>query len=155
MANWNNPIISSLYIDVLNDLKARDVDAITMNSTAGTNLPNGAMRFERGSSVFQEWVNNNAWQNKVLAVAGGGTGATGSAGAIANLGLGTMSTQNANGVAISGGNINTLAGFSVSCDIIPSSDNVRAIGSNAQRFHRIYLRSGCVLPVGVNMYVTG
>lgn len=41
-----------------------------------------------------------------VVVAGGGTGATDAAGARTNLGLGTIATQNANNVTISGGTIN-------------------------------------------------
>lgn len=43
-----------------------------------------------------------------LAVANGGTGATSAAGARTNLGLGTMATQNANNVAITGGSIDNV-----------------------------------------------
>ena len=154
MANWSNPTVTSVYLDVLNELKGRDVDAVTLNISAGTNLPIGAFRYDRANNKFQEW-SGAVWGDKVLSIAGGGTGATGTSGAIANLGLGTMSTQNANTVNISGGSITSLSGFSVSSDILPTSDNVRALGSNGARFHRIYLRSGCVLPVGTNMYVTG
>jgi len=154
VANWSNPTVTSLYLDLLADLKARDVDALTLLVTAGSNLPTGAIKYDRPSNVFQEW-SGSAWNNKVLAVAGGGTGATTPSAAQGALGLGNMAVQNANAVSISGGIINSLTGFTVSVDILPTSDNVRAIGSAAQRFHRIYLGSGCVLPVGTNKYVTG
>ena len=44
-----------------------------------------------------------------LAIADGGTGATTASGARTNLGLGTMATQNANAVAITGGTITGLS----------------------------------------------
>jgi hypothetical protein len=50
-------------------------------------------------------VTVGAWQGTPIAVGFGGTGATTQAGARANLGLGTMATQNANAVAITGGTI--------------------------------------------------
>ena len=46
-----------------------------------------------------------------LALANGGTGATTAAAARTNLGLGTVATQNSNGVAITGGSITNLTTF--------------------------------------------
>lgn len=48
-----------------------------------------------------------------LAVADGGTGATTASGARANLGLGTMSAQNANSVSITGGSISGITDLAV------------------------------------------
>jgi hypothetical protein len=149
MANWSNPTVTSLYLDVLADLKARDVDAATLFVAAGTNIPTGSIRYERGTNKFQEW-NGSAWVDKVLSVAGGGTGSTSAPAA-----LGTMASQNANNVNISGGIINGLTGFSVSADVLPTSNNTRALGSNSLQWNKAYVQTGLKIPVGVNMFLTG
>jgi hypothetical protein len=53
-------------------------------------------------------ITKGQWSGTPIPVAGGGTGATTQAAAQTNLGLGTMSTQNANNVAITGGTITGL-----------------------------------------------
>jgi len=103
MADWSNPKLSSPYVNFLNDLNAKIVEAAAMNP-GGTNIPVTAMRMERGGRVFQEW-NGSAWNTMPLGVAGGGTGGSSGSEARVNLGFGSMATQNANGVAITGGSI--------------------------------------------------
>jgi hypothetical protein len=51
------------------------------------------MKFDRIGNKFQERI-SGAWIDKVLSVAGGGTGATNIAGIGSSLGLGTMAYQN-------------------------------------------------------------
>ncbi len=111
MANWNNPTLASLYEDFLDELAARDVDAATLFVDAPTNQPEGSIRYVRASNKFQESL-SSVWTDKLLSLAGGGTGAATASDARTNLGLGTMATQNANAVAITGGTISvtTLAG---------------------------------------------
>jgi hypothetical protein len=99
-ANWNNPLISSLYVDVLANLKERDVDVLTMNP--GTNIPVDSKRWNAATNTFQNW-NGSTWVNLVLAGAGGGTGSS------TPVALGTMATQNSNAVAITGGTITGVA----------------------------------------------
>jgi hypothetical protein len=106
MSNWNQPALADLYANFLDYLKARDVDTATLFLTDPTNQPTGAIRFSRSLNLFQEW-NGTAWVNKVLAQAGGGTGA----GSIPA--LGTMASQNANAVAITGGAISGLNSLGV------------------------------------------
>ena len=98
MANWSKPALPDAYPDFLDSLDARDVDSGTMFLVDPTNPPTGIIRYNRSLNLFQEW-SGTAWVNKVLAQAGGGTGA-GSLPA-----LGTMASQNANNVAITGGNM--------------------------------------------------
>lgn len=62
-----------------------------------------------------------------LALAQGGTGATSAAGARTSLGLGTIATQAANGVAITGGTVSGLSSFAVSGDA--SVSGVYRVGS--------------------------
>lgn len=50
-------------------------------------------------------VDNGSWSGTALAVTNGGTGATSASAARTNLELGTVATQNANNVAITGGSI--------------------------------------------------
>jgi hypothetical protein len=106
MADWSTPTLSTAYSTFLTSLKDRDTDAATMFLTAPSNQPTGAIRYLRASDKFQEW-DGAAWQDKVLAVAGGGTGGSSASAARTGLGLGTMATQDSSAVSISGG---TLAG---------------------------------------------
>ncbi len=59
-----------------------------------------------------------------VAVASGGTGATTAAGARTNLGLGSMATQNANAVAITGGTITGVTGIG-GVDVFPQPASIR------------------------------
>lgn len=97
-ADWSNPTLSSLYTAVLDILKDRDIDAATLFvGGSATNLPTGAIRYNRSTHYFQEW-DGAAWNN------------------LSYGGLGTMSTQNSNAVAITGGTITgaTLNGSDIS-----------------------------------------
>lgn len=64
-----------------------------------------------------------------LAIADGGTGASTASGARTNLGLGTLSTQNANAVNITGGSITGVSGIVPTGVIVMWSGNVASIPS--------------------------
>lgn len=106
MADWNRPVIDDLKIDVLDLLKARDFDSVTLAETP-TNPPVGYVRWNTTAKTLQKW-NGTGWDNLVISLAGGGTGSTGTSG-----NFGTMAYQNSNNVAISGGTIQGLSTFSV------------------------------------------
>jgi hypothetical protein len=93
-------------------MNAKIADAGTIGYGSPTNLPDHAIRYNRSVDIFEEW-NLTAWTPKLISLAGGGTGAANAAGARANLGLGSMATQNSNAVAITGGSI-TGVNFSAS-----------------------------------------
>lgn len=152
MANWSNPTKDSLYLDFINEVKNRDVDAITLCVADPTNKPTGTIRYNRGTNLFEEW-NGAAWVTLVLAVAGGGTGGATQAAARAGLGLGTLATQNANAVAITAGTIAGLTSFSIACSIA-MGNNQYDIGSNAAKVRKVYIGSALVIPVGTDMYAT-
>jgi hypothetical protein len=63
---------------------------------------NGTLQ-DCGLNVSSGTINTGVWQGTAVAVGFGGTGASTAVGARGNLGLGTMATQNANAVAITGG----------------------------------------------------
>ena len=106
MGNWSKPVLADTYSDFLDSLNARDLDAGTLFLTDPVNPPVGVIRYNRTTNLFQEW-NGSSWVNKVISQAGGGTGA-GSLPA-----LGTMASQNANNVNITGGNISNLSSLAV------------------------------------------
>lgn len=106
MANWADtaPDETTVYSGVggvLDQLRSRDKDAYTL-AESPTSPPTGAIRYLRASDKFQEW-NGVAWVDKLISIAGGGTGGGDAATARTNLGLGTISVQNSNAVAITGG----------------------------------------------------
>lgn len=153
MADWSLPTLSSLYTDFLAEVSARLDDSATLFVGGPSNQPIGSIRYFRGTNVFQEWDGAN-WVNKVLSIAGGGTGATTAAGIRTNLGLGTLAVQNANAVNITGGSLTGITGLTMTGDISFTADNASKIGTNVNRPASLYLRSGLVIPVGVDKYLT-
>lgn len=107
MADWSTPGLSNLKIDLVNLLKTRDVDAVTL-AESPTNPPSGYKRWVSASNKFQTW-NGSAWVDLVLSIEGGGTGGATASASRTALGIGTMGTQNSNAVSISGG---AIAGLS-------------------------------------------
>lgn len=104
MADWSLPVNATAYASVLADLVGLATDASTLFVSAPTNQPTGAIRYLRASDKFQEW-SGTAWVDKVLAIAGGGTGGNTAANARTSLGLGSIATQNNNAVNITGGTV--------------------------------------------------
>lgn len=154
MANWNNPTKDSLYLDYITETKDRDKDAISLCGIGvPTNLPSGALKYNRGTYVFEEW-NGAAWVARPVSIAGGGTGADTAVGARSNLGLGTIATQNANAVAISGGSLSGIVSLSMGGSIVFGVNDSYDIGTNLSRARRVYIASALVVPVGVDKYAT-
>lgn len=63
MANWSNPLITSTYTSVLDDLKNRDIDSAVMFSptySTSTNVPTGAIRWNPSNRYF-EIYSGTAW----------------------------------------------------------------------------------------------
>jgi len=108
MADWSKPTITSNYIIFVDEIKARDVDAITLQRVPLTAPPTGAIKLVRSPVKFQEW-DGTTFVDLVLSVAGGGTGSSTPAGAGSALGLGTMAYQNANAIAVTGGNLTNIS----------------------------------------------
>lgn len=106
MSDFNQPTLGTVYITVLDNLKARDVDAITLCLSDPSNKPVGTIRYNRANNVFEEW-SGTAWVTIVIAIIGGGTGAITAAGIRTALALGSMALQDNNAVNITAG---TLAG---------------------------------------------
>lgn len=104
MADWSLPSLLTLYTLVLDYLKARDEDAGTLCVSTPSNPPVGMFRYVRASDKLQEW-NGSAWVDKVLSIAGGGTGGATAITARTSLGLGDMAIQTSSAVAITGGSL--------------------------------------------------
>lgn len=120
MGNWNKPALPDPYPDFLDSLIARDLDCGTLFITDPANPPVGIIRYNRSLNLFQEW-NGSSWVNKILAQAGGGTGLS------SQPSLGTMASQNANNVAITGGDIRGLSFLQANGEI-HGSTHIRIVG---------------------------
>ena len=110
----SNPNNSTAYADVLDDLKQRNLAVGQMFHDTPVNPIAGFMRWVRDSATtghLEEYPDaGSTWVAHALTVAGGGTGATTAGGARTALEIGTMGTQAANNVAITGGTIGTGGG---------------------------------------------
>lgn len=108
MADWSKPIASDLYVNWPSLLADRDLASATMFDAAVTNTPTGAIRYDAAAQKLQRY-NGTTFIDQAISVAGGGTGAATAAGARANLGLGTLATQLASAISVSGGAIDGTA----------------------------------------------
>lgn len=77
----------------------------------------GGLFVDSGLRASSAAVTTGAWQGTAVAVGFGGTGAGTAAGARTNLGLGTMATQAASAVAITGGTITGMGLPSANSDV--------------------------------------
>jgi len=59
MADWNLPTLTTLYADVLTELKGRDETALKMDGS-GTNLPAGAKKLNAVTGQFEQF-DGTAW----------------------------------------------------------------------------------------------
>lgn len=149
MADWNNPTTASNYsTSVLQVLKARDFDAISLCLADPTNMVDDMIKLVRSPVKFQR-RSSGAWVDMLLDITGGGTGAATAGGARTALGLGTMATQDSSAVSISGG---TLAGggaglTALTAANITSGGTLPALnGSNLTNLVATNLATGTVAP---------
>jgi hypothetical protein len=84
--------------------------AITGGTISNVTITGGSVA---GSTVSGNISGNAANVTGVVAIANGGTGATDASGARTNLGLGSMATQNAGAVAITGGTITGITDLAI------------------------------------------
>jgi len=111
-ANWSLPGLTSAYATaVLQVIDERLDDAVSLFNTDGTNIPENALKYNRSSNKFQERI-SSAWVDKILSIAGGGTGGATAGDARTNLGLGSMALQSSSAVSITGGSVTALSALS-------------------------------------------
>lgn len=110
-------------------------------------MPTGALKFLRASNKWQEW-NGAAWVDKVLGLAGGGTGGTDAASARTALGITSIATQDPLAVVLKG--VFEVKGGNLTFD----TDGTRNIGADALRPNQIWVKNALVIPVGPNKYAT-
>jgi len=155
MANWVNPIITTLYDVFVSEAKDRDVDSATMFLNTPTNPPNGAIRWNRSTNILEQYNSATpAWVPIVLALAGGGTGGASAAAARTSLSLGTMSVQNADAIAVTGGAVAGLTQLDVNSSLTFAADNSFDVGTFAKQARKGYFKDALVLPVGTDKYAT-
>lgn len=150
--DWNLPTVTSLYTAFVTELTARDVDALTMCVSAPTHIPANAMRFNRSTNIFEEYL-ASVWTAKVLGITGGGTGGTDAASGRAALGIGTLGVQDSNSINVTGGALSGIT-VSLSGNLSFGTHNAYDVGSYANQARKMYVASAFVFPVGVDKYAT-
>lgn len=98
-----------------------------------------------GATLNNGTISNAIWQGSAIDIPFGGTNATTAPGARTNLGLGTIATQNANAVAITGGAITGMSNPSVGSDVANKS-YVDATSSGLNILAPSRLATAAVLP---------
>jgi hypothetical protein len=79
MANWSNPVLTSTYTDVLNQLKDRDVDlALQFDGTTSSNLATGTIRWDSSANRWKKWT-GSTWGELTTTYALTGLSTTGNA----------------------------------------------------------------------------
>ena len=106
MADWSKPILRTGYPEVLTTLDGKDFDSASLFLNEPASHRDGMIKLLRSPVKFQE-RDGGSWDDLVLSIKGGGTGATSAEDARDNLLLGSMASQDSDDVSISGG---TLAG---------------------------------------------
>lgn len=154
MVDFNKPTAASIYDpDFLNELADKDFYAGSLGFSTPTNIPTNLARLNRTGNIFEEY-NGAAWVTLPVGVLGGGTGAVNAAAARTNLGIGTIGTQGADAVAITGGTISGITALALAGNVTFSADDAFDIGTLAVRPRKIYVRSALVIPSGVDKYAT-
>lgn len=63
MANWNEPVTTTLYTDAIAEFKNRDLSSLLMGEgTTETNLPTAAKRYNTSTNKFERY-NGTTWAN--------------------------------------------------------------------------------------------
>jgi hypothetical protein len=153
MADWQKPTVASLYADFVTEGNARDTDAVSLCSTTPTNPPTGALQYDRALGKLKEY-NGAIWVDKPIGITGGGTGAATAALARTALGLGSIATQDAGAIVITGGTLAAISALGLSGSVTFAVDDTGNLGTNAARPSRIYVRSALVIPVGTDKFTT-
>ena len=142
MADWADPKLVSQYSDVLTELRGRDFDTASLFRDEPANPKQGMIRLVRNPIKFQERGASD-WEDIILSIAGGGTGAATKTDARTSLGFGTLAAQNSDSVTITGGKITGVSGIGVGDGTITTDkikdnavtdDKLAANGLNISRF---------------------
>lgn len=143
MADWSLPDATSPYPDVPGLLKDLATDAATLFANEPTSPIDGMIKLQRSPVVLQQRA-TGAWNDLLLSINGGGTGASTASAARTNLGLGSLAVQDASAVAITGGTIDgaTITNGSISGATI--SGTVSGNGSGLTSLNASNLASGTV-----------
>jgi len=139
MADWALPTLTSTYANFLDYLAARDLDVAKMFVALPTNPVADMMRYDRTGNKFQEYL-AGVWTDKLLSLAGGGTGANTAANARTNLGIGTLGVQDFNNVTITGGVISGLGS-------LQSNGVISGPGSGITAINAANIATGLVNPL--------
>jgi len=115
---------------VIGPASSTDNAIVRFDGTTGKTLQNSSVLIDDTGIMT-----GGIWQGTPVAVLYGGTGASTAAGARTNLGLGTLATQDANNVAITGGSISGTTSITVqdaSLFIVDNADNTKIVKLHAE-----------------------
>lgn len=91
-ANWSNPTTTSLYTNVISEIKNRDEDlALQFDGTTSTNILTNTIRWDSTANRWKKW-NGTAWAELASTYALTGLSLTGNASITGTLGVTSTST---------------------------------------------------------------
>ncbi|MDI9407653.1 MAG: tail fiber domain-containing protein [Candidatus Pacebacteria bacterium] len=98
--------ISNTQVSGLGTMSTQNASSVAIT---GGNINGTTIGATTPAQAYFTTISGGTWQGTPIGLTYGGTGATNAADARTNLGLGSMATQNANTVSITGGSINGVA----------------------------------------------
>jgi hypothetical protein len=99
MTDWSLPALTSIYTNILTEIKNRDIDlALQFDGTTSTSIPTGAIRFDSSAGRWKKW-NGTAWAELVATYALTGLSTTGAASIGTTLGVTGVATLSGGGTS--------------------------------------------------------
>jgi hypothetical protein len=149
MANWANPLLTSIYTNFVTEVKDRDVDlALQFDGTTSTSLPTGTIRWSSSAGRWQKW-SGSAWGELAATYALTGLSTTGAATIGTTLGVTGIATLSGGGTSTTPATDNNTTNIATTAFVVGQASAVAPLinGTAAVGTSLRYSRQDHVHPV--------